>query len=462
MYSSNNDNILDFATATGKLPPQNLEAEEVILGGILLDPGAIARVRDFLKPCHFYLSSHGRIYDAMVKLNLQEKPTDLLSVISYLADNSLLDLIGGRNKMVSFVDRTVSAANIDHLAYLIIEKWKRRQLGTLATLANELQHKSHEEVPLEEAFKQLQDLIFSLQDGAVGGGAAHIAEILITLSDDIVERNKGEKLPGIPTGFFDLDAMLSSGFNRGDLIILAGRPSMGKSAFGAQIAFNVANLYRLPVIIFSLEMSKMQVAMRSLASEAGIESNCLKTGRISQSQWEPLSRAIGSLSELPIFIDDRPDPSLNYIEGQCRKVMAQQGTELGLIVVDYLQLMDGGESGGNRNHEISQMTRGLKRLAMKLATPIVCLSQLSRGVEARSDKRPMLSDLRDSGAIEQDCDKAFMMYRDDYYNAQSVDRGICEIIMAKHRDGATGTVKLLFDPQFTRFKNLARPVNGGW
>ncbi|MBW4635482.1 MAG: replicative DNA helicase [Iphinoe sp. HA4291-MV1] len=455
MYANNRDNVIDFASAAGKIPPQNIEAESAILGGILFDPQAIERVKDTLKPKHFYINAHARIYSAALKLNAQEKPTDLLCVKSYLADNGLLEIVGGCNKLATLLNCTVSAINIDALADLVIEKWKRRELGRLASLANELQHKSNEETPLEQAIEQLQDFIYELQQNQSTSGASHICEVVVGLYQQIEERNQGASLPGVPTGFYDLDAM-TSGFSCGDLVVIAGRPSMGKSAFAAQVAFNVASSYRLPVVVFSLEMSKLQVALRLLASEAGIETGYLKSGRIGEAQWEPLSKAIGSLSELPIYLDDTPDPPLTYIEAECRKVMASERRELGLIVVDYLQLMSS-EHNGNRNNEIAALTRGLKRLAMKLQTPVICLSQLSRAVETRTNKRPMLSDLRDSGGIEQDADKVIMLYREEYYTPDTQDRGIAEVILAKHREGPTGTAKLLFDGQFTKFKNMARP-----
>lgn len=453
MYA-NDDNVVPFSTTASKLPPQSIESEEAILGGILLDPAAIERVREILKPHHFYINAHARIYSAALKLNARELPTDLLMVTNYLADNGLLEIIGGRNKLALLVDRTVSAVNIDALADVVVDKWKRRELGRLGNLAIELQHKADEETPLEQAFEQLQDFIFQLQRSSNATGASHISDVVVNLYQEIEDRSQGKVLPGIPTGFYDLDA-ITGGFNRTDLIIVAGRPAMGKSAFAAQIAFHLASASGFPVVVFSLEMSKLQIAMRALSSEANIESGYLKSGRISNTQWQSLSQGIGTLSELPVYLDDRPDPPLTYIEAECRKIMARERRDLGLIVVDYLQLMDS-FSGGNRNNEIEKLTRGLKRLAMKLQTPIMCLSQLSRAVESRNNKRPMLSDLRDSGGIEQDGDKVIMLYRDEYYDSNTVDRGVAEIILAKNRDGATGTVKLLFDAHFTNFKNMVR------
>ena len=455
MYAKLNK-VIDFASFSGKVPPQCVEAEEAILGGILLDPGAIARVRDELKPYHFYIGAHSSIYQAMLKLNEQEQPTDLIVVINYLEDNELLASVGGRNKLASLVDRCVSATNIDALAGLVISKWKRRELGRFGNLAMELQHRSDNEVSLEQAFEQLQDCIYHLQQGSSHKHTSHISDVMTEVYQKIEERHQGTALPGIPTGFYDLDAV-TSGFNRGDLVIIAGRPAMGKSAFAAQISFNVAQLQNLPVVLFSLEMSKSQLGMRMLAGEAEIENNYLKTGRISDSQWEPIAAGTNKISNLPIYLNDFSTPTLSYFEAECCKIMSMEKRELGLVIIDYLQLMGDGDS--NRNNEIAAITRGLKRLAMKLEVPVVCLSQLSRAVESRQNKRPLLSDLRDSGGIEQDGDKVLMLYRDEYYSPDSPDRGICEIIIAKHRDGATGIVKLLFDSQYTKFKNLAP---GGW
>ena len=247
---------------------------------------------------------------------------------------------------------------------------------------------------------------------------------------------------------------MTSGFQRSDLIIVAGRPSMGKTAFCLNLAHNIAAGYKLPVAVFSLEMSKEQLVQRLLASEAGIESSYLRSGRISQTQWEPLSRAIDKLSETPMFIDDTANITVTQIRSQARRLQAEQNGNLGLIVIDYLQLMEG--AGDNRVQELSRITRSLKGLARELSVPVLALSQLSRGVEARTNKRPMLSDLRESGSIEQDADIVMMLYRDEYYSPDTPDRGIAEVIIAKHRNGPTGTIKLLFDPQFTKFKNLAK------
>jgi replicative DNA helicase len=788
---------------SNRVPPQNIEAEEAILGGILLDPEAIGRVSDRLVPEAFYISAHTTIYQAALRLHTQQKPTDLLSITSWLTDNDQLTQIGGRNKLATLVDRTVSAVNIDALAGLVMEKYLRRQL---IKAGNEIVHLGFEtETELPIVLDNAEQKVFNVTQQKTQSGLVHIGDTLINTFQDIETRHQGIALPGIPCGFYDLDAM-TSGFQRSDLIIVAGRPSMGKclshdseivladgqiatieelyqqrqgslltlnddwkftftqpsafvddgikpvfrvttrlgrviettithpfltikgwqrlenlqvgnkiaiprkidvfgtetirecevklladsleksetktipnivfkleksqlslflnrlfatdgwatllnsgqsqlgygtvseklarqiqhlllrfgiiaalkkrsvkynntrrpawqlditdaisiknfiaeigifgkeaalakvteaisqkryqtnrdlipveiweqiaaakgsetwsslaqragiksytnihvgkralkrerlwilattldnlplqqlansdvywdeiisiesvgnkqvydltipethnfiandicvhnTAFCLNLAHNIAAGYKLPVAVFSLEMSKEQLVQRLLASEAGIESSYLRSGRISQTQWEPLSRAIDKLSDTPIFIDDTSNITVTQMRSQARRLQAEQNGNLGLIVIDYLQLMEG--AGDNRVQELSRITRSLKGLARELSVPIIALSQLSRGVEARTNKRPMLSDLRESGSIEQDADIVMMLYRDEYYSPDTPDRGIAEVIIAKHRNGPTGTIKLLFDPQFTKFKNLAKP-NNNW
>mgnify|MGYP003336700820 CR=1 FL=1 len=284
--------------------------------------------------------------------------------------------------------------------------------------------------------------------------SSDLADILIDTFSEIEQRSLGVVLPGVPCGFYDLDAM-TQGFQRSDLIIAAGRPSMGKTSFVLNMARNIAALQKLPVAIYSLEMSKLQLVYRLLSSEVEMESSRLRTGRIAQNEWEKLGHAISLLSQMPIFIDDTPNISVTEMRSKCRRLQAEQGGALGLILIDYLQLMEGGSD--NRVQELSKITRSLKGLARELNVPIIALSQLSRGVESRTNKRPMMSDLRESGSIEQDADLIMMLYREEYYEPDTPDRGIAEVIVTKHRNGPTGTVKLLFEPQFTRFRNLASP-----
>ncbi|NJK38318.1 MAG: replicative DNA helicase [Oscillatoriales cyanobacterium RM2_1_1] len=432
------------------LPPQNIEAEVAILGGILLDPEAIGRVTEFLKPDCFSLQIHQTIYRAALTLHLQGKPTDLMTVATWLADHDQLEALGGQSRLAQFVNQTVSAVNIDQYALLVLEKYLRR----------ELIHAGHDVVGyacdtallLEEVFNQAEERIFGITQTRPQDGLISIAETLINTFQDIEDRSEGITLPGIPCGFYDLDAM-TGGFQRSDLIIVAGRPSMGKTSFAVGIGHQIARTQKLPVAIFSLEMSKEQLVQRLLSSEAQIESNRLRAGRVSQAEWEPLTMAISVLSELPIFIDDTANLTVSEMRSKVRRLQGEQGGNLGLVLVDYLQLMEGGSD--NRVQELARITRSLKAMARELNVPVIALSQLSRGVESRTNKRPMMSDLRESGSIEQDADLVIMLYRDDYYNPDTPDRGISEIIITKHRNGPTGTVKLLFDPQFTRFRNLA-------
>lgn len=441
----------NFSAFSNSLPPQNVDAEESILGGILLDPEAIGRVADLLVAEAFYINDHKEIYKAALALHHQAKPTDLMSVTTWLYDHELLEKVGGQSKLAQLVDRTVSAVNIDRFAALVIDKYLRRQL---IEAGNEIVQLGYEtSLELEIVLDQSEQKIFGLTQKRPQQGLVPISDTLIQAFKEIESRQQDTALPGIPSEFYDLDAM-TGGFQRSDLIIIAGRPSMGKTSFAVGMARNIAE--NLPVAIFSLEMSKEQLGLRLLASEAGIESNYLRTGRISQNQWGALSHALGTLSELPIYIDDTANQTVMQMRSQVRRLLAEKGGELGLVLIDYLQLMEGSGSE-NRVQELSRITRSLKGLARELNVPVIALSQLSRGVEARTNKRPMMSDLRESGAIEQDSDLIIMLYRDEYYNENTPDRGIAEIIITKHRNGPTGVVKLLFDPQFTRFRNLASP-----
>lgn len=444
---------LNFQAFADRLPPQNIDAEEAVLGGVLLDSEAICRIAETLKPEAFYLTSHQEIYRAALVLQSQGRATDLMSITTWLQDRGLLEKVGGQTKLAQLVDRTVSAVNIDQYAALIMDKYLRRQL---VRAGNEIAHLGHEvSQDLEKVLDQAEQKVFSISQSRPSSSLTSTSDVLLTTFSDIEQRSLGMVLPGLSCGFYDLDAM-TQGFQRSDLVIVAGRPSMGKTALCLSLGRNIAAFHKLPVAVFSLEMSKEQLIQRLLSSESQIESGRLRAGRISQQEWEPLGQAIANLSSLSIFIDDTPNITVTEMRSKARRLQAEQGGALGLIVVDYLQLME--ESGSdNRVHELSKVTRGLKGLARELGVPIIALSQLSRGVESRTNKRPMMSDLRESGSIEQDADLICMLYRDEYYNPDTPDRGITELIIAKHRNGPTGTVKLLFEPQYARFKNLAVP-----
>ncbi|MEN9272084.1 MAG: replicative DNA helicase, partial [Gloeomargarita sp. DG02_3_bins_56] len=307
-------------------------------------------------------------------------------------------------------------------------------------------------LPIEQVLDQAEQHIFAICQSQPRQELVSTAEMVSTIWQEIEQRSEDMLPPGITSGFYDLDA-LTQGFQRSDLIIVAGRPSMGKTSFCLNIARNIAATHRLPVALFSLEMSKEQLVYRLLASEARIESTRLRTGRIAEQEWPNLNQAISNLAQLPIFIDDSASANLMEIRSKSRRLQAEQGN-LGLVLIDYLQLMDSGSHSDNRVLELSRMTRGLKTLARELQVPVIVLSQLSRGVEHRTNKRPMLADLRESGSIEQDADVVIMLYRDEYYNPDTPDRGISEVIIAKHRNGPTGVAKMLFDASFTQFRNL--------
>ncbi len=448
---------LDFgANNSDKLPPQNIEAEEAILGGILLDPEAIARVSDILVVDAFCISAHKDIYQAACRLYDQGKPTDLLTVTSWLTDHDLLASSGGRSKLASLVDRTVSAVNIDALAALVMDKYHRRQLikacGYIHNLAHD--HSSDIDAQLERASSK----ILEISSNAIASTSQPtlLNDVLINTFERIEEKSMGKESPGVGTGFYDLDATLG-GFKPGKLITIAGRPAMGKSSFLGNLALNISSLGQLPTVIFSLEMDSEEWGNRFLSQDAKIESSYLQQGNINKHQWEPLAKSIGRLSQLPIYIDDSPVLTVSAIRSKVKRIVAERG-HLGMVGIDYLQLMEGTDSDSYQiAFAIGKITRQLKQLARECNTTVVILSQLNRSVENRTNKRPYMSDLRESGRIEEDSDLVLLLYRDEYYHPDSIDRGVAEVIIAKNRGGPTGTVKLLFDPQFTQFKNLARP-----
>ncbi len=435
----------------GLVPPQNIQAEEFVLGGILLDTDAIGRIADLIKPEAFYINAHQEIYKTALMLHAQGKPTDLTSMSAWLADNGALEKIGGNTKLVELVENVSSTASIEQVANLISDKFIRRQL---IKSGNEVVQLGFDQTQkTNEVLDKAEQKIFEISQEKPSKGLTQASEILTTTFNEIEARSLGKEELGIKTLFYDLDA-LTQGFQRSDLIIVAGRPSMGKTSIVLNMARNVAKSQELPVCVFSLEMSKEQLTYRLLSLEVGIESGRLKTGRLTPEQWPLLGEGIDSLSQTPIFIDDKPNLSVLEMRALCRRLIAEQKKDLGLIVIDYLQLMEG-TTPDNRVQELSRITRGLKSMARELNVPVIALSQLSRGVESRNNKRPLLSDLRESGSIEQDADLVCMIYRDEYYNPETEDKGIAEIIITKNRNGPTNTVKLLFEPQYTRFRNIA-------
>ena len=450
---SKNSEEPNFEVQPDLIPPQNLEAEEAVIGGILLDPDAISRVADLVQPEAFYLSAHREIFRTALMLHSQSKPTDLTVMSAWLADTGNLEKIGGNNRLVELVERVTSTASIEQVAQLITDKFLRRQLIRSGNEVIKLGFDQN--LPIEEALDKAEQKIFAISQEKPSKGLTPTSEILTKTFEEIENNSTGKAIAGIPVNFYDLDAM-TQGLQRSDLIIVAGRPAMGKTSIVLNMAKSVAQIHELPVCIFSLEMSKEQLTYRLLSMEVGIESSRLKTGRLQQEEWPLLGEGINTLGQLPMYIDDKPNSSVLEMRSLCRRLIAEQKKELGLIIIDYLQLMEGSNTD-NRVQEISRITRGLKGMARELKVPVVALSQLSRGVESRTNKRPMLSDLRESGSIEQDADLVLMIYRDEYYNPETTDRGITEVIVTKHRNGPIGTIKLLFEPKFTRFRNLAAP-----
>lgn len=429
-------------------PPQSIEAEETVLGAILLNPGAIERIAEFLKPEHFYVSAHGEIYKAALDLFNQGTPVGLIQVFDQLRAVGEIDRVGGQSRLASLIGSTVSSTNIDLYAQLIVKKWKRREVFRIA---QQLCRDAYDErVEFEEIIDQAEKVMMGLADND--------SSTLVALQDDvqdafeeIEQRFEDGIQPGFSTGFYDLDAM-TQGLKRQDLIIVAGRPSMGKSSIAMNIAKNVAIAHKLPVVVFSLETSARQISHRFLSQQARIESGRLRSAKIAQNEWDSLAGAVASLSEVPIYVDDSSAQSVSNMRSQCRRVKARHG--LGMVILDYLQIMVDEE---NESHAIGKVTRGMKKMARDLDVPVMVLSQLNRAVEARTNKRPQMADLKSSGAIEQDADLILMVYRDEYYNPDTPDRGIAEVALTKNRDGDTGVVKLLFEKQFTQFRNLAKP-----
>ncbi len=437
-----------------KLPPQSVEAEMSILGGILLENEAINRVLDILVPEDFYRESHRKIVKAMIELNEYREPCDLITLTTVLKKRGELEEVGGGAYLATLVDFVPTAANIAYYARIVKEKAIARNLISAAT---EIVTDGYDEQSeIEQLLDKAQKTIFEISENRLKTPYFQLSAILKDTIRHIGELyEKKDHTTGVPTGFIDLDEK-TAGFQRSDLIIIAGRPSMGKTAFALNIA-QYASMYaepRCPVAVFSLEMSKEQLVTRLLCSEARVDASRLRTGNLLEGEWEKIMHGAEKLFEAQLFIDDTPAISVLEMRAKARRLKAEHG--IGMIVVDYLQLMRGGGSPESRQQEISEISRSLKALAKELSLPVVALSQLNRGLESRTDKRPMMSDLRESGAIEQDADVIMFVYRDEVYNKDNPDvRGKAEIIIGKQRNGPIGTVNLTFLGEFTRFENHA-------
>ena len=438
----------------GKIPPHDIEAEQAILGSMLTDKDSVVSAIEVLKPDDFYREDNKAIYEAICNLYSRSEPIDIITVKSELVANGKFENVGGLEYLAILPDKVPTTANVEQYIKIVEEKSLLRNLIRTANEIITLGYSQTEEV--EDIMDMAERKIFDLLKERSKTTYTPIKDVLVETFAQI-ERlyNKSDVITGIPTGFIELDYK-TAGLHNSDLILVAARPAMGKSAFVINIASNAAIRAKVPVVIFNLEMSKEQVANRILCSEAMVDSNKIRTGKIEEEDWTKLAGALGPISDAPIYIDDTPGISIMEIRAKCRKLKLEKN--IGLIIIDYLQLVSAsGKRNSSREQEISEISRSLKILAKELNVPVIALSQLSRAPEQRKDDhRPILSDLRESGAIEQDADIVMFLYRDDYYNENSEDKNIAEVILAKHRGGSTGTVKLAWLGNYTKFANLER------
>jgi replicative DNA helicase len=439
--------------STAPVPPQNLEAEESVLGAMLLSPGAIGAVSEVLDAGDFYRESHAKIYRAALALYAKGEPVDAITLVDELEERGELEEVGGRVRIHELAALVPATSNAAHYARIV------REMATLRGLirvGSEIQRLGFER-PGETAalVDRAEQSVFELSQARVTTEFTHIESLLKESFERITQLYEaGVDITGVPSGFRDLDR-LTSGFQPGNLVILAARPSMGKSALGLCMAANLAVRSETPCALFTLEMSKQEVTQRLMCSEAKVDSQRLRTGKLAPEDWSRLTAACDKLAKAPLYVDDTGSISMMEIRSKARRLKTKE-PRLGLVIVDYLQLMTSGGSVENRVQEVSQISRALKVLARDLDVPILAMSQLSRAVEQRHDKRPILSDLRESGSIEQDADVVMFVYRDEYYNPEETDQqGLAEIILAKHRNGPTGAEKLSFLKRYAKFADLA-------
>lgn len=446
----------NFSAQTSRhMPPHSLEAERSVLGALLLDGNAYSKVADIgLEAVDFYREAHARIFEAIQDLVARSEPADLVTLTTAMKNRNTFEQVGGTPYLTGLFEDSYSSAHVAHYSKIVKEKAVlRRMIST----ANDLVEKAYSGVEnVEEYLDLAEKSVFEVTDSKIRQSFSPIKEILVE-NIHVLESltQKKSSITGLPTGFKGLDEK-TSGLHPGNLVVIAGRPAMGKTSFVLNIAERVAMRAKSSVAIFSLEMAKEELGLRLLSGVARIDATRLKTGRLTDHDWKNLTAAAGALSGARIFIDDTPAITVLEMRARCRRLLSDHG--LDLVVVDYLQLMRGNSKGmkgsDSREREISEISRSLKALAKELRCPVVALSQLNRSVESRPDKRPMLSDLRESGAIEQDADIVAFVYRDEVYNRETEDKGIAEIIMAKHRSGSVGTVRLKWQAEFTAFDDL--------
>ncbi len=435
-----------------RTPPHSIEAEQAVIGAIFLVPDAMSSASEFLIPQDFYRPSHQRIFQVMMQLSDRGEPIDLLTVTNALNSSKLLEEVGGVSYLTELADAVPTAANISYYTKIVEEKSVLRRL--IRTATDIVTESFSREDEIEDVLSEAEKNILDVSNRQNANAFKNIKDVLIDVYDNIEQLHEQTgDVTGIPTGFKDLDH-ITSGFQRNDLIIVAARPSVGKTAFALNVAQNVAIKTDENVAIFSLEMGADQLVSRMLCAEGNIDAQRLRTGNLETEDWTKLTMAMGSLSNAGIFIDDSPGIRVNEIRSKCRRLKQEHG--LGMILIDYLQLIQGSGANAkeNRQQEVSEISRSLKGLARELEVPVIALSQLSRGVEQRQDKRPMMSDLRESGSIEQDADIVGFLYRDDYYDKESEKQNIIEIIIAKQRNGPVGTVELAFVKEYNKFVDL--------
>ena len=431
--------------------PQALEAEQAVLGSMLTTKEAVSKSMQWLTADHFYKTSHERIFGCMVDLFEKGEPVDAISVVNKLKKKKELESVGGAFYITGLAESVPTTANVEHYSKIVLEK---HLLRTLIKVSHDVSKDAFEDSQdVDQILDSAESAIFNISEKRLRGGFKHIDPILHHAFEELDKiASKPGSVTGVPSGLMDLDDM-TSGFHPGELIIVAGRPGMGKTALALSMGRNAAVLEKTGVGMFSLEMANHQLAMRLLCAEGRVDSHLVRTGKLPKTQWKNLSIAVGSLAEAPIYLDDTPGMSVLEVRAKARRLKAEK--DVGLIIVDYLQLMTGPKGSESRQQEISQISRSLKNLAKEIDLPVIGLSQLSRAVESRSDRRPQLSDLRESGAIEQDADLVIFLYRPWVYTQEDDDRGKAEIIVAKQRNGPTGIIEATFIDRFARFENMS-------
>ncbi len=440
-------------TSPGRVPPHNIQAEESLLGAMLLSRDAVASASETVTSASFYKPAHGHIYDAVSTLTARGEPVDPVTVADELRRADLLDQLGGPSVLLSLQANTPATSNAGRYAQIVEDHALLRRLITVASEISELGYSLPDDVI--KTLDTAETMVYDLSQNRITDSTAELRDLLPeTLSRIEMLYDRGDALTGTPTGYTDLDD-LTSGLQPEALIVVGARPAMGKTAFALGMATHAAMHAGKPVLFFSLEMSRLELSQRLLSAEARVDSRRMASGRLEDSDWTKITGAVGRLAEAPLWLDDNPNVSIAEIRGKARRLSSKVG-DLGLIVVDYIQLMTGRSNAENRQVEVAEISRGLKILARELHCPVVALAQLNRGLEQRADKRPLLSDLRESGALEQDADVVMFLYRDEVYNPESPDTGTAEILVSKHRSGPLGVTRLAFLSHYTRFANMAR------